>query len=258
MIARHLGQIVLVRGAIPGERVRAWIERAEKRMAYAVTREVVEASPDRRADGRSRGSRSAAARSTRTSPTRASSRSSPTLSATRSAGSGATRSIVRSTSPASPEEGYRMRARLHVHAGRAGFYREGTHQLCDAAVTRQLRAETVAAVGAARGQPRARRPGRGGLHHHFRKHRRRRAGRASRAGAGRPRLRRSARARGGRRAARRHQHAGRRRRASRARSAIPSVSDPLSALTAIASRDGTLRASCRVLLPGEPVPARRR
>ena len=48
MIARHLGQVVLVRGAIPGERVRAWIERAEKRMAYAVTREVVEPSPDRR------------------------------------------------------------------------------------------------------------------------------------------------------------------------------------------------------------------
>src|SRR5690349_22903515 len=48
MIARHLGQIVLVRGAIPGERVRAWIERAEKRMAYAVTREVIEPSGDRR------------------------------------------------------------------------------------------------------------------------------------------------------------------------------------------------------------------
>src|SRR5438874_12090452 len=48
MIARHLGQVVLVRGAIPGERVKAWIERAEKRLAYAVTREVVEGSPDRR------------------------------------------------------------------------------------------------------------------------------------------------------------------------------------------------------------------
>ena len=48
MIARHLGQVVLVRGAIPGERVRAWIERAEKRLAYAVTREVVEPSADRR------------------------------------------------------------------------------------------------------------------------------------------------------------------------------------------------------------------
>src|SRR5687768_16063800 len=51
MIARHLGQIVLVRGAIPGERVRAWIERAEKRLAYAVTREVIEPSPDRREGG---------------------------------------------------------------------------------------------------------------------------------------------------------------------------------------------------------------
>ena len=47
MIARHLGQVVLVRGAIPGERVTAWIERAEKQVAYAVTRDVLEASPDR-------------------------------------------------------------------------------------------------------------------------------------------------------------------------------------------------------------------
>src|SRR6476646_10774652 len=51
MIARHLGEVVLVRGAIPGERVTAWIEKAEKRMDYAVTREVVEASPDRRPAG---------------------------------------------------------------------------------------------------------------------------------------------------------------------------------------------------------------
>src|SRR3954467_13445895 len=49
MIARHLGQVVLVRGAIPGERVMSWIERADKRLAFAVTREVLEASPDRRA-----------------------------------------------------------------------------------------------------------------------------------------------------------------------------------------------------------------
>ena len=70
MIARHLGQIVLVRGAIPGERVTAWIERAEKqrglrghaRRARGVTR-----------SGRSRRStRCAAACSTRTSPTTAS------------------------------------------------------------------------------------------------------------------------------------------------------------------------------------------
>ena len=42
----------------------------------------------------------------------------------------------------SPIDGYRMRARLHVRDGRIGFFREGTHSLCDAAATRQLRADT--------------------------------------------------------------------------------------------------------------------
>jgi 23S rRNA (uracil1939-C5)-methyltransferase len=39
-----------------------------------------------------------------------------------------------------------MRARFHVHGARAGFYRENTHQLCDAGPTKQLRTATVAAV----------------------------------------------------------------------------------------------------------------
>ena len=39
---------------------------------------------------------------------------------------------------ASEEEGYRMRARLHARNGKIGFFREGTHDLCDAARTRQL------------------------------------------------------------------------------------------------------------------------
>src|SRR5205823_6514104 len=39
---------------------------------------------------------------------------------------------------ASPEEGYRMRARLHVRGRRVGFFREGTHEVCDARETRQL------------------------------------------------------------------------------------------------------------------------
>jgi 23S rRNA (uracil1939-C5)-methyltransferase len=143
MIARHLGQVVLVRGAIPGERIRAWIERAEKRLAYAVTREVLDPSPDRRAGGddplcggalyshiayarqvaiKSDVIRDAFARLGRY----------PIESPIDVAGS--------------PEEGYRMRARLHVQGARAGFYREGTHQLCDAALTRQLAAATVGAV----------------------------------------------------------------------------------------------------------------
>jgi 23S rRNA (uracil1939-C5)-methyltransferase len=40
------------------------------------------------------------------------------------------------------ESGYRMRARLHVHNHRIGFYREGSHALCDAAATQQLLPET--------------------------------------------------------------------------------------------------------------------
>src|ERR1700742_3894901 len=49
MLARHEGQIVFVAGAIPGERVRARVERVSKQLAFAVTAEVLEASPDRRA-----------------------------------------------------------------------------------------------------------------------------------------------------------------------------------------------------------------
>ena len=46
----------------------------------------------------------------------------------------------------SPEQGYRLRAKLHVVGGRAGFFREGSHTLCDATATGQLRPESVPAV----------------------------------------------------------------------------------------------------------------
>ena len=45
---RHDGQVVLVWGAIPGERVRARIERVGNGVLYAETAEVLNASPDRR------------------------------------------------------------------------------------------------------------------------------------------------------------------------------------------------------------------
>src|SRR5207247_3419101 len=48
MIARLDGQVVLVSGAIPGERVTARIERAGKGVLYAETVGVEDASPDRR------------------------------------------------------------------------------------------------------------------------------------------------------------------------------------------------------------------
>src|SRR3954463_6068894 len=139
MIARHLGQIVLVRGAIPGERVKAWIESAEKRMAYAVTREVVDASPDRRESagdplcGGALYSHIAYQRQLQI-------KSDVIRDAFARVGRYPIEHAIEVA--ASQEHGYRMRARFHVHGARAGFYREGTHQLCDAAATSQLRPET--------------------------------------------------------------------------------------------------------------------
>ena len=145
MLARHLGQVVLVRGAIPGERVKAWIERAERRMAYAVTREVVEPSPDRRAarsDPLCGGAFYAHIAYTR----QLAIKSDVVRDAFARVGRYPLESAV--DVAASPEDGYRMRARFHVHAGRAGFYREGTHQLCDAGPTRQLGQAAVDSVTA--------------------------------------------------------------------------------------------------------------
>jgi 23S rRNA (uracil1939-C5)-methyltransferase len=143
MLARHLGQVVLVRGAIPGERVAAWIERAEKRLAYAVTRDVIEPSPDRvpvQDDPMCGGllfahiayPRQLALKSDILRDAFARLGHVPIDQAIDVAGS--------------RTDNYRMRARLHVRGGRVGFYREGTHQLCDAAATRQLSAETIAAA----------------------------------------------------------------------------------------------------------------
>jgi 23S rRNA (uracil1939-C5)-methyltransferase len=49
----------------------------------------------------------------------------------------------------SPEHGYRMRARLHVSGRRTGFYREGSHVLCDARFSGQLIEAGLDAVDAA-------------------------------------------------------------------------------------------------------------
>ena len=143
MIARHHGQVVLVRGAIPGERVRALVERAEKRLAYAVTKEVIEASPDRRAalnDPLCGGALYSHIAYTRQLAIKS--------DVVRDAFARVGRYPIDHAIDvaASPEEGYRMRARLHVHGARAGFYREGTHQLCDAAATRQLQPAALQAV----------------------------------------------------------------------------------------------------------------
>jgi 23S rRNA (uracil1939-C5)-methyltransferase len=140
MLARHNGQVVLVWGAIPGERVRARIERSGKGVLFAETVEVLAASPDRRgglADWRCGGNVLAHVRYQRQLQIKS--------EIIRDAFARIGR-LPLDTSPdviASPEDGYRMRARLHVRGGRIGFVREGSHDICAVAPTRQLLSETV-------------------------------------------------------------------------------------------------------------------
>ena len=140
MLARHDGRVVLVAGTIPGERVTARVERVAKSVAHADTIEVLTASPDRRAatDWRCGGRDYAHVAYDRQ----------PTLKAEIIADAFRRLARLPLTSlpavTASPEQGYRLRARLHANGGRLGFFREGSHILCDAGATGQLSAGTVA------------------------------------------------------------------------------------------------------------------
>jgi len=140
MLARHDGQVVLVAGTIPGERVTARIERVAKGVAHADTVEVLSASPDRRpaTDWRCGGRDYAHVAYDRQRLLKA------------EILADAFRRVGRLPLPSlpevmpSPETGYRLRARLHAGGGRLGFFREGSHALCDAEATGQLSAGTVA------------------------------------------------------------------------------------------------------------------
>jgi 23S rRNA (uracil1939-C5)-methyltransferase len=146
MIARHEGQVVLVAGAVPGERVRARVERVERRLAFATVVLVEVPSPDRRpgfADPLCGGclySHIAYAR-------QLSLKGDVIRDAFLRLGRIPIEQPI-DVAP-SPERGYRMRARLHVHQGRIGFYREGTHVLCDAAATDQLNPASLDAAAEA-------------------------------------------------------------------------------------------------------------
>jgi 23S rRNA (uracil1939-C5)-methyltransferase len=139
MIARADGLVLLVSGAIPGERVIARVERNTRGVAYAQTISVEEPSSDRRSAGgdllcggclyghicyarqlaiKEQVIRDAFARIGRI----------PLADPV--------------TVVPSPDEGYRMRARLHVRGGQTGFFREGTHEICPARGTKQLRTDT--------------------------------------------------------------------------------------------------------------------
>jgi 23S rRNA (uracil1939-C5)-methyltransferase len=143
MLARHDGAIVLVAAGIPGETVEAEVEKTQRNTIWATTRRVLEASPDRVepfCDGACGGSVYAHITYARQ------------LDLKRDVLRDAFARLARIplddallVTP-SPPEGYRIRARLHVRSGRLGFFREGTHALCDAGATRQLLPETIEAV----------------------------------------------------------------------------------------------------------------
>jgi 23S rRNA (uracil1939-C5)-methyltransferase len=135
MIARVDGRVILVSGGIPGERVLARVEKVSKSVAYAETIAVEDASRDRRAvagDPLCGG----CLYSHIAYPRQLEIKSQVIADAFTRIGHLTLSSPVSVT--ASPEDGYRMRARLHVRGARLGFFREGTHDVCDARQTRQL------------------------------------------------------------------------------------------------------------------------
>jgi 23S rRNA (uracil1939-C5)-methyltransferase len=139
MIGRLQGQVVLVHAAIPGERVRAVVERVGQGVAYAATIDVLEASPDRRtgiSDWACGGIVYAHVAYPRQLELKAQ------IIADALSRIGRIRPGAPVSVAPSPEEGYRMRARLHVRGRRLGFFREGTHHLCDPTSTGQLLPET--------------------------------------------------------------------------------------------------------------------
>lgn len=157
MLARYQGQVVLVWGAIPGERVTARVDQAKKSVAFASTVEVLSASPDRRTvsgDPRCGGNVLAHVAYERQRQLKG--------EIIRDA-FGRLGRIPLDRAPdvmASPEHGYRMRARLHAANGRLGFYREESHELCDAIETGQLSETTGAWIAAAQEMLRTGSPGR--------------------------------------------------------------------------------------------------
>ncbi len=134
-LARIDGRVVLVSGGIPGERVRIVLERSGKGVAFGTVVDVEEASPDRvvpDVDPLCGGLAFVHVAYPRQ------------LDLKRAIVEDALVRIgrLRDLPPIdvveSPTREWRLRARLHVSGGRVGFYREGTHTLCDAGPSGQL------------------------------------------------------------------------------------------------------------------------
>jgi len=143
MIARVYGRVVLVSGAIPGERVAVRVDRVGKGVAYASTVAVEDGSPDRvdpATDPLCGGCLYAHIGYQRQLDLKAEVIADAFTRIGRIAWSMAI--------PVAPSrvDGYRMRARLHVRGGQVGFFREETNDVCDARATRQLLPATMDAV----------------------------------------------------------------------------------------------------------------
>lgn len=145
MLARHDGQVVLVAGGIPGERVRVRLEPSSRKVLFATVVDVLEASPDRRepiCDPACGGMAYAFIAPERQRVLKG------------EIVADAFRRLARMPldTPvevaASPEHGFRLRGRLHVRDGRAGLFLERSHRLCDARATGQFSDGTMTAVEA--------------------------------------------------------------------------------------------------------------
>ena len=140
MIARSNGQVILVSGVVPGELAAVHIDRIGNGVAYGHAASIEEPSADRRpafVDPACGGCLYAHIAYARQLEIKAQVIADALVRIGR----------IAWASPipvaASPDEGYRMRSRLHVRSRRIGFFREGTHEMCDARATRQLLPDDV-------------------------------------------------------------------------------------------------------------------
>ena len=135
MLARHQGRVVLVAGAIPGERVRARVERERRDVVFATAEEIIEPHPARRAvddDATCGGQVYRHVEYPHQLGLKA--------DVVRDGLSRIARVDLSSPVPvaASKEVEYRMRARLRVGPAGLGFLQRGSHTVCDATKTGQL------------------------------------------------------------------------------------------------------------------------
>ena len=140
-LARLDGRVVLVSGGIPGERVRVTMERSGKGVAFARVVDVEEASPDRvvpSLDPQCGGLAFAHVAYDRQLALKRA------IVEDALGRIGRLRGLPAIDAVGSPSREWRLRARLHAHGAHVGFYREGTHSLCDPAPSGQLAAGLIA------------------------------------------------------------------------------------------------------------------